>query len=768
MDAKEREFQKRLLATFAVEAAEHVQTLSSGLIKLEQAASTEQRRELIEIVFREAHSLKGAARAVGVSSTEMICQGLESVFSDLKRKALDCPPALFDVLHEAVDALGKVLSASESEPAGGAKLSISELLRRLDGALEGIAATQSGARTQEQAGAKPPPRPDDRPTLPDEKIALADTVRMRTARLDALLFQAEGLLAAKLSTAQHAVEIREAIGALGTLEKERAKLGSGVKAIGHAVTRASRDASSGDAHPQLRKLAEFISWESGFIKAFEAKIAAIATAAERDQRSLAAMVDGLLEDTKKALMLPMSSILEVLPKLARGLSRAQGKEVELVMRGGEIELDRRILDQMRDPLIHLVRNCVDHGIEMPAVRTGKGKPASGTITFAISQKNGSRIEILVGDDGAGIDLAKVEAAARELGVVPTDEARSKDPQQLLSLVFHSGVSSSPIITDISGRGLGLAIVREKVEKLGGDISVDTQPGRGTTFRILLPLTLATFRGVRVRVRDHQFLVPTAHVQQAVRVDLDAIKTVENRETVQWSGQTIALVRLADTLELPQRASSIDTDAGKLQILILGSADKRIAFCVDEIIEEQEVLVKPLGRQLSRVRNIAGAAVLGTGKAVPILDIPDLLKSAVKLAAGQAGSVVGRALDTDAQQTSVLVAEDSITSRTLLKNILESAGYAVTTAIDGADALMRLKADRYDLLVSDVEMPRMNGFDLIARVRAEKALAQMPAVLVTALDSREDRERGIEVGANAYIVKSSFDQSNLLEVIRRLI
>src|SRR6476646_8255962 len=254
MDAKEREFQKRLLATFAVEAAEHVQALSSGLIKLERAASTEQRRELVEIVFREAHSLKGAARAVGVSPIEMLCQGLESVFSDLKRKQLDCPPALFDVLHEAVDALGKVLSASESERAGGAKRSISELLRRLDGALEGIGASESGAKTHVQTSAKSPPRPDDRPTLPDEKIALADTVRMRTARLDALLFQAEGLLAAKLSTAQHAAQIREAIGALGTLEKERAKLGSGVKAILHAVTKAPRDAASGDAHPQLRKL----------------------------------------------------------------------------------------------------------------------------------------------------------------------------------------------------------------------------------------------------------------------------------------------------------------------------------------------------------------------------------------------------------------------------------------------------------------------------------------------------------------------------------
>jgi two-component system chemotaxis sensor kinase CheA len=616
--------------------------------------------------------------------------------------------------------------------------------------------TESAKAAAPSTQAPPQSRPERPATPAGDKALVSDTVRIPTARLDALLFQAEGLLASKLTSAQRAAEIREAIGSLAELKKQRSRLISGVK----IAKRGGPDRS--DA--QMRKLVELMSWEGAFIKSFEARMSALASSAENDHRALAAMVGGLLEDTKKALMLPVSSMLEVLPKLARDLSRAQAKEVELVVHGGDIELDRRILDEMRDPLIHLVRNCLDHGIETPAVRTGKGKPPVGAITFGITPKEGRRIEILVSDDGAGIDLAKVEQAALKVGVAPA--AEGLDPQRALPLIFQSGVSTNPIITDISGRGLGLAIVREKVEKLGGVISVETQPDRGTTFRLVLPLTLATFRGVRIRVNDQQFVLPTTHVEQAARLGKDVVKTVENRETVQWKGQTIALVRLADVLELPSHPAR-DSEADSVQLLLLSSADKRIAFGVDEIIEEQEVLVKSLGRQLSRVRNVAGATVLGSGKPVPILDVPDLLRSAVRLAAAPAARGAEKA-QIEAKTKSILVAEDSVTSRALLKNILESAGYEVSTAVDGTDAFSRLKVDPFDLIVSDVEMPRMNGFDLAARIRADKALAELPIVLVTALESREDRERGIDVGANAYIVKSSFDQSNLLDVVRRLI
>ncbi|TAK50490.1 MAG: hybrid sensor histidine kinase/response regulator, partial [Betaproteobacteria bacterium] len=523
---------------------------------------------------------------------------------------------------------------------------------------------------------------------------------------------------------------------------------------------------SGGLEPQLHRLMEYLEWESAFVKSFEAKLATLAKSADYDQRTLGARVDGLLDGMKKALMLPVSSALEMFPKFVRDLSRDRGKEAELLVEGGEIEIDRRILEEMRDPLVHLVRNCVDHGIEPRQERVRRDKPPQGTIALAVARRNGNRVEIRVSDDGAGIDMEKLREAARKLGLLPSGDSGRAGGQELMPLVFQSGVSTSPIITDLSGRGLGLAIVREKVEKLGGSVAVETLPDRGTTFRVVLPLTLATFRGLHVEAGGERFVLPTVYVEQAARLKTEEIRTAENRETIRWNGQAVALVRLADALELPRRKPA-EISGGTVQVVLLGAADRRIGFLVDEILEEREVLVKTLGKQLSRVRNIAGATVLGNGKVVPILDVPDLLRSAAKAAAVRAPAAAESA-GAAAETRSVLVAEDSITARTLLKNILESAGYSVATAVDGIDSFTRLKSERFDLVVSDVDMPRMNGFELTAKIRADKALAELPVVLVTALESREHRERGIDVGANAYIVKSSFDQSNLLEVVRRLL
>jgi len=750
MDNKETEFQRKLLSTFKVEAAEHIQALSSGLIELENAPAAGKRMQVIETVFRAAHSLKGAARAVGLAEIESICQSVESVLSALKRKQLDLSPALFDVLHDAVDALGKLLAPAADESFAREKLLIPDLLRRLESAVKGEAQ----------------PRQVLRPASSEEKTVLADTVRITTGKLNSLLFQAEELLSAKLTASQRAAEIREALSELATLKKERTKIAPAMKAVQQAWEKAAKRNGSDKAGAQLRKLAEFMGWESAFMKTFEGKLAALAKSAGHDQRSLGAMVDGLLEDMKKALMLPISSALEMFPKMARDLSRDQGKEVDLALSGGEIEIDRRILEEMRDPLIHLIRNCIDHGIETPEVRRRANKSPRGSVTLAITQKDDSKIEILVSDDGAGIDIAKVREAARKLGLISAQDAGAREGPGVLPLVFQSGVSTSPIITDLSGRGLGLAIVEEKVARLGGVVSVETQPGRGTAFRVVLPLTLATFRGVHVRVNDQRFVLPSAQVEQVLRLKREAIKTVENRETVPWNGQAVALVHLADALELP-RVHDGSAAGDTVQAIILGAAGKRIAFAVDEILGEQEVLVKTLGKQLSRVRNIAGATVLGTGKAVPILNVADLLRSAVKVAAVPIARTT-EPQESAAERKSILIAEDSITSRALLKNILESAGYHVAAAVDGIDAFTLLKTERFDLVVSDVEMPRMDGFDLTAKIRADKAFAQLPVVLVTALESREHRERGVDAGANAYIVKSSFDQSNLLEIVRRLI
>jgi two-component system chemotaxis sensor kinase CheA len=284
------------------------------------------------------------------------------------------------------------------------------------------------------------------------------------------------------------------------------------------------------------------------------------------------------------------------------------------------------------------------------------------------------------------------------------------------------------------------------------------------------MTLATFRGVLVQTEGQVFVVPTINVERVLRVSREDIKTVENRETIQLDGQVLSAVRLGHALGLPVHrsntmAASVVVDS-HIPVVVVALADQRMAFLVDEVLDEHQVLVKSLGRQLGRVRNLAGATVLSTGKVVPVLNVSDLMKSAVRTSA-TARSTTG-AEEAQARKGNIMVAEDSITSRTLLKNILETAGYRVTTAVDGMDALTQVRSNEFDLVVSDVDMPRMNGFELTEKIRADKKLGELPVVLVTALESREDRERGIEAGANAYIVKSSFDQSNLLEVVKKLI
>jgi len=768
MANKNDELLKKLLLTFRVEADEHLQAMASGLLALEKTPPGEGQAEIVETIFREAHSLKGAARAVNLMEIESVCQSLESVFAALKGKRLAVSPPLLDLLQQAVDALGGLL-APGAGPSRSRSPAVAALMRQLDDAATGTSLASEIPHAAETPAAALPDAPPMAaavsPPSPAPDLA-ADTVRISTAKLDAVMRQVEELLSPRLAAGQRARELRESVAALAAWKKERARIQPALRLVERAYARTLKDTCSARERQALPRLLEYLDAEQLQMKMLEDRLARLARAAEHDRRILSGMSDGLLHDVKEMQLLPFASLLDRFPRFARELARGQGKEVELALQGGEIEIDRRILEAMKDPLIHLLRNAIDHGIEPPAARVDQHKPARGTITLAISQQDGGKVEVLVADDGAGIDASGVKAAAGKLGLVSGEETERLDEAAALALAFQSGVSTSPLITDLSGRGLGLAIVREKVERLGGSVALESQPGAGTAFRIVLPLTLATFRGILVRAGEQLCVIPAARVERVTRVAGPDIQTVENRETIPLDGQAVALVWLGDVLELPRRERAAET-AGGVPAIVLGSDLGRVAFRVDAILGEQEVLVKTLGPQLARVRNVAGASVLGTGQVVPVLNVPDLLKSAVKQAtAPRAPIVTGKPGATE--KHAILVVEDSITSRSLLKNILESADYAVATAVDGIEGYTALKTGSFDLVVSDVEMPRMDGFDLTARIRADRQLAELPVVLVTALDSREHRERGIDVGANAYIVKSSFDQSNLLDVIRRLL
>lgn len=740
----------KLLVTFQGEAEDILSSLSSLLIALEKEQESGKRQRLVETLYRKMHTLKGAAQAVNLLDVGDICQSLESLLSALKRGEITFAVELFDKLHAAVDVLSRLIFP----PEGADAREESSRLKRLVHELE---TTAKDGEPVVRALTSPVPDPQDtadRRLAPGEKALASETVKVPAQVLDTLLLQAEELISAKLMAAELVDKLNVITAELFERKRDRARAVDLIQEV-------RRQSGENGAAGKLAKMAEA---QNDFERSLENRLGLLEKSAEKSLWSLRGMVDTHLDDMKKVHLLPFYSLIEPFSKIIRDLSRDLGKEVKLTCSGGELEIDRRILGELKEPLLHIIRNVIDHGIEKPQERQLNGKPATGMISISIRHQDGNRAELVIVDDGRGIDLARVKAAAINLELLAPQQAEYIADSEVLQFIFESGISTSQLITSLSGRGLGLAIVRESLERLGGHVLVNSQPGTGTEFRLILPLSFATIRGLLVESCGRTCLIPAANVELTARVPVADIRTVENRETINISGQAVSLARLGDLLAIPGKSGENPIDYQP--VVILSVAEKRIAIAVDQIVGVQEVLAKPLGSQLSRVKNIAGATVLGNGSVVPILNVNDLLRSAVTGSVATVATLPA-SVRPKARQLSVLVVEDSITSRTLLKNILESSGYRVKTAVDGSDGLNILKTEEFDIVVSDVEMPRMDGFELTAAIRRDKKLAELPVILVTGMESRQDREQGIDVGANAYIVKSSFDQSRLIEAIQKL-
>ena len=491
---------------------------------------------------------------MNLAEVESVCQALESVFAEMKRNRLAGSSALFDLLHQAIGALDRLV-----DPSIGASLpppaTTATLIQRLNHTLQGqLHEPELAAKTGLPEQPPAPAAMRDMP-IPSANLA-AETIRIATTKLDAVMRQVEELLSPRLASAQRAKELRESVAALAVWKKSRAQIQPALRQVEQSFAR--NDSANAAAHGRLAlpKLLEYLDGEQLAMKSLDDRLARLSKSADHDQRTLAGMTDSLLRDVREMHLLPFSSLIEIFPRFTRELARDQGKEVALTIQGGEIEIDRRILEEMKDPLLHMLRNCIDHGIETPALRADKHKPPHGTIALAISQLDSGKAEILVTDDGTGIDAAKVKAAACKLGLVSAEETERLEESAVLALIFQSGISTSPIITDVSGRGLGLAIVREKVERLGGAIALESTPDAGTRFRITLPLTLATFRGVLVRVGEQLCVIPAGSVERVTRIARKDIRSVENRETIALDGQAVSLVRLADVLEMPRKQGGL--------------------------------------------------------------------------------------------------------------------------------------------------------------------------------------------------------------------
>ncbi|SMC20815.1 two-component system, chemotaxis family, sensor kinase CheA [Desulfacinum hydrothermale DSM 13146] len=781
----EEELLRRLRQAFQVEARERMDSLAAKLADMERGLEGEEADQALEVAYREMHSLKGASRAVGLADIEAVCQSAEGLLAALKRKEIQPVAPVIDALYQALSAVEDRLEGREE-----AGPDTSTVCRRLEDALKAAKKTTEAPPPEKTPTTEASGRPEGSPApsaepdpissepasvavspskraegAPDAPRREARTVRVDVDRLDLFLHRAEEFISTRLEMERHLRDLKRLLGRLEHMNKRCSFATKELRWLREAAEAAGGE-SDGSTPSEVRDLLEFVETSRQSLLEAYSQARNVLQHAEGMHHRMGQLVDDLMEGAKEVLLQPVSILFSGLSRMVHELSRHLGKEARLETEGEDVELDRRILEELKDPLVHLIRNAVDHGLEEPAARQAAGKNPVGVVRLRVVRRDAGTAILYVEDDGRGVPLDQVKGQAVTRGFLSRAEADALSDEEALQLIFRSDLSTSPLVTDLSGRGLGMAIVKDKVDNLGGKIRVTSEAGRGTRFELQLPISLATFRGVLVEEAGRFFILPTLCVEAVVRPGKEDVRRAEGTWTISHQGAVVPLHRLADVLGLGPSGNGSDSQEGCSNVVIVQAGGKRRALQVDAILGESEMVLKPLGTYLGRVHNLWGATVLGDGRVVPVLNPLDLVRQpesrgSVDARKDAAGGDTGR-------QWNVLVAEDSVTSRTLLQNILTAAGYRVKTAVDGMDAYTQLCEEPFDLVVSDVEMPRLDGFELTAKIRANDKLKDIPIVLVTSLDSREDRERGMEVGADAYIVKGSFDQSHLLEVMDRLL
>ncbi len=792
----------QIIGSFRAELSEHVQTLNDGLLAMEQnQIPAGEREERMATIFRAAHSLKGAARAVGVNAIEQIAHALEDVLGDLQKGTLTPTPGMFTACYKAVDAIQIVenaYEAGETTPPVESLLALSGLEPFRHGdqgtGAQLFAAPQEPAEAQakEPKTASPRSRASQnglenlRTALTDSKEALAlpastpekedeapaaapaafdETIRVSVGKLDSLMEQLNELLVTKIRAEQRLTQVRQAQNYVARWQKDWLKVRGGYSRLSrHRALDDSPGLVQAGQRKELDRLLDYVQVSQEHLKELNALLNALTREYHSDTMQMSLVIDRLEEEVKRVRMLPFKTIAVPFGRMVRDLAQHAGKEVAFDLQGGDVELDKRVLEQVKDPIIHILRNAVDHGIEQPTGRITNGKPVQGKITLTVEQM-GKDVSITIQDDGAGLDLDSIRDAALRKKV---KNAATLSDSELMELIYTAGFSTSAMITDVSGRGVGLDVVRRNVEGLHGRIALDSKPGQGTRFTMVLPVALTTSRGLLVRVGGQAFAIPVNAIERIAHIKPAEIQLVSGKQTIRYADHPLHLVHLADILGLARA----NTNHGEpLPVVILSSAERRIAFVVDALIDEQEVVVKSLGKQIARVGGIAGASLLGSGDVLLVLNVTDIIKIAWRDEHHQIASKTETEENTNTTRAknTILVVDDSITTRTLEKNILEAAGYIVRLALDGQEAFnILMTSDLPDLVISDVQMPRMDGFSLAARIKKEPRTAQLPVILVTSLESAEDKAKGVEAGADAYIVKRSFDQINLLETITQLI
>ncbi|HEX3744192.1 MAG TPA: response regulator [Bryobacteraceae bacterium] len=684
----------------------------------------------VEGIMRSAHTLKGAARAAGVECTETLTHALEGLFATLRTGATEWGPEVQTLaahtLDNIEDCLASIVARREPPEIAG----ILRELQRYRGTGETLA--QPAAPTA--------------PEQPPEPLLPGEFVRLPGSALDELMRTSSELVAAAAAgDIEDPAGVARAESSYRGWSRRRQEAVPALKSRQHDPAFAPVLECIQEADLQLRLLVNEIRSE--------------AVRQRSRQWEFALMAERLEDSILHVRMVSADSVFGSFGPMLRALAQEEGRQVDYRAEGLELPADRAVLQALKDSVLHLLRNAVSHGIEPEDARVSAGKPPAGVIRL-LFRSQGERLQVIVEDDGRGLDREALAREAVRQGLL--EHAAERPAEDLAELIFRPGFSTSSKLTTLSGRGMGLAVVRHEVSRLQGDIHVSSIPRRGTTITISVPLSLSSQQVLLVSASGHKFGFVTSNVNRLLRLRPVDIHTVQGQTSVIVDTKAVPLYRLGSLLDVP---GAEEAPAAEMGCAIVEAGQQMCALAVDELIDVLDTVIKPLGLPEDAVPLSSGGVALPNGEVAVILKAVDVVelgrrsgRSATSFAPPEAPKRSAR----------ILVVDDSLTTRSLERSVLESHGYEVILAVNGKEALDRLSRQTVQLVITDIAMPEMDGFELLQRIRQNKDWSAIPVIVVSSLESREDQERGLDLGADAYIVKRKFDQRELLNTVRQIL
>ena len=730
---------------FGAEAESQTQALTDGLLALEREPKCAAQ---LEACMRAAHSLKGAARIVDIDAAVSLAHAMEDFFVGAQEGRVALDQGSIDLLLRGVDLMRNIAATSPVEADPQAELSgraVDGFVAELAGMLQAAVAVPNPPSDEAAPARAAPTRLFETDAV---ECAAADrALRVTVDNLNRLV----GLAGESLVGSRRLDPFAKSMLRLKRLHREAARA---IERLSDALPQPPQDARSRGALAEARyRIRECENYLTDRLAEIEAS-----------GRQSTSVAHRLYDHALACRMQPLADGILGLPRMVRDLARTLGKQARLEIDGSTTRVDRDILERLEAPLAHLLRNAVDHGLEAPAERLAAGKPAEGVVRLEAHHSAGA-LQIVVSDDGHGIDIERVRQVVISRGLASIEVVARLSEAELLEFLFLPGFTLKDAVTEISGRGVGLDAVQDMLKQVRGTVRVSTQPGSGTRFQLQLPLTLSVVRTLLADIGGEAYAFPLAHVVRAVKTQRTAIKILEGRQHFDFDGRQVGLVSAHQVLSVGAQPTG-----DEIAIIVLGDQHDLYGLVVDDFLGGHELVVQPLDPRLGKIRDISAAALTPDGEPVLIVDIQDMLRSMERLAASDRLNKVrgDTPADGPAARRRILVVDDSLVVRELQRKLLDHHGYEVDVAVDGMDAWGAVRGGAYDLVVTDVDMPRMDGVELVRRMRGDLELKSMPVVILSYKEREEDRLRGLEAGADYYLTKSSFQDDALLHAVVDLI